>query len=151
MDDLQKLVATEEIKRLKARYWHGVDSKDRVMLGSVFTNPVKIETEKDGPGGEPKFKTDSVDEFLHHVIDGATRMQLETVHQGQLMDLEFLSDDEAEGLWLLEDRLWAAGDRSLAPFREMHGWGRYHERYRKTPLGWRIEAMTLIRLRADIT
>ncbi len=151
MDDLQRLIAIEDIKQLKARYWRGVDTRDRAMLGSVFTRPVKIETEKDGPDGKPAFQTDDVEEFLRHVVDGTTRMQLKTVHQGQLVELKFVTDDEADGIWLLEDRLWAAGDPSLAPFRQMHGWGHYHERYRKTAEGWRIQAMTLIRLRADIT
>jgi len=47
-----------------------------------------------------------------------------------------------------EDKLrWAEGSDS--PIRALHGYGHYHETYRKIDGEWRIQSMKLTRLRLD--
>jgi hypothetical protein len=43
MDDLQRLVAIEDIRRLKTRYWNGFDFKDAALLRSAFADEVLID------------------------------------------------------------------------------------------------------------
>ena len=40
MDNLEKLVAFEEIRTLRARYFRGADTQDWVMMESVFAPDV---------------------------------------------------------------------------------------------------------------
>jgi len=48
----------------------------------------------------------------------------------------------------MEDKLrWAEGSDS--PIRALHGYGHYHETYRKIGGEWRIQSMKLTRLRLD--
>ena len=50
----------------------------------------------------------------------------------------------ATGVWSMEDMLrWPNG-------LELHGFGHYHETYRKEAGRWRIATLTLTRLRLDV-
>jgi hypothetical protein len=49
----------------------------------------------------------------------------------------------------MTDKLyWEKGD-PLNGYREIHGWGHYHERYTKTADGWRISYWELTRVKLD--
>jgi hypothetical protein len=51
----------------------------------------------------------------------------------------------------MEDNLWVEGEGAKLPFKHLHGFGFYHDRYRKTEKGWRISFTTLERVHVDIT
>lgn len=40
MDQVEKLLAIEEIKQCKARYWRAIDSKDFDLLRTVFADDI---------------------------------------------------------------------------------------------------------------
>jgi SnoaL-like domain len=126
----------EEIKKLKARYFRMLDTKDWERLAAVFTDDVVIDVTSEGGG-----VTRSVAEFMPYlrgVIEPVT-----TVHHGHMPEIELTSATEARGVWALEDQLWWPDG---APLRYMHGFGHYHETYEKTSAGWRIKTMTITRL-----
>ena len=69
-----------------------------------------------------------------------------TVHHGHTPEISVESADTAHGVWAMEDHLfWPEG----GPLRSMHGYGHYHETYRRTPAGWQIDRMVLTRIRVD--
>lgn len=126
----------EAIRQLKARYFRTMDTKDWDALAEVFTPDVHIDMTGEGAG-----ITDSVEAYLPFLV--ANIGDVTTVHHGHMPEIELTSADEATGIWAMEDELWWPEG---SPLVHMHGYGHYHETYRKGPDGWRIASMTLTRL-----
>ena len=150
MDDLQRLIAIEDIKRLKARYWRGVDLKDAELLRSVFADDAEIDFRNDER--DPDFASQPLpkpDEFVKHCL--AMLAGVATMHHGHVPEIAFTSDTEANGTWPMEDNLWVQAETSLLPFKHLRGFGHYHDRYVKTEQGWRISFTTLKRVHTEIT
>ena len=144
MDDLARLVAIEEIRQLKARYWQGVDLKDEVLLRSVFADDAAISLRAESYTRDtPTRDGPSPDQFAHHCI--ASLAGFTTAHHGHNPQIRFTSDTEADGTWPMEDNLWAT-DPAATGFAHLQGYGLYHDSYRKTASGWKISATTLQRL-----
>ena len=57
-------------------------------------------------------------------------------------EIEILSDSEARGIWAMEDIVEFTG-------RRLHGFGHYHETYRKDGGQWRIARLHLTRTRIE--
>lgn len=125
-----------EIERLKARYFRLMDTKDWDALASVFTPDVHIDMTGEGAG-----VTDTVEDYLPFLV--ANIGEVTTVHHGHMPEIELTSATAAGGIWAMEDELWWPEG---SPIRYMHGYGHYHETYRKGPDGWRIASLTLTRL-----
>jgi hypothetical protein len=126
----------EDIKKLKARYFRTMDTKDWDGLADVFTEDVVIDMTSEGAG-----ITRSVGDympFLRSAIEDVI-----TVHHGHMPEIELTSPGTATGTWALDDQLWWPEG---SPISHMHGYGHYHETYEKTGDGWRIKSMTLTRL-----
>jgi hypothetical protein len=126
----------EAIKRLKARYFRTMDTKDWDGMRQVFAADVVMDTTESGGGvvhGADEFMT-----FLRAQIGDVV-----TVHHGHMPEIELTSATTATGVWALEDLLrWPDGS-------EMQGFGHYHETYEKVDGEWRITSSTLTRLRMD--
>lgn len=133
---MSNLEDREQIRELKARYFRFMDTKDWEGLASVFTPDVHIDMSGEGGG-----VTDSVETYLPFLI--AQIGEVTTVHHGHMSEIEFEGPDDAHGIWAMEDELWWPEG---SPIRHLHGYGHYHERYRRNSDGWRISAMTLTRL-----
>jgi hypothetical protein len=162
MTENEQILALEEIKKLKARYFRTLDTKDWAGYLAVFTADAIIDsteayTPRDLKGAPIVF--DGVvppapnPEWHSHGDPAAFAKDLaktlegvQTTHHGHMPEIEFTSDTTAEGIWAMEDMLrWPTG----APIREMHGYGHYRETYVKSSQGWRIRSLKLTRLRVD--
>ena len=131
MDDI------EAIKRLKARYFRLMDTKDWDGMREVFADDVHIDTTDSG--GRVVEGADDFMEGLRRILADVV-----TVHHGHMPEIELTSPTTATGIWAMEDWLrWPDG-------RELHGAGHYHEEYEKVDGLWRITKMTLTRLRTDL-
>ncbi len=129
----------EAIKRLKARYFRTMDTKDWAAMHDVFAPDVVIDTTEDGA---PLIEgSDAFLEFLAPMLAEVT-----TVHHGHMPEIELTSDTTATGIWAMEDHLWWPEGSAL---QHLHGYGHYHETYVKLPEGWRIQTLKLTRLRRD--
>ncbi len=143
MNEVDKLLAIEEIRQLKARYFRCVDTRDWDGYASVFADDVHFDITADVPGC-----------ILHSpgAIVELTRQGLQdciSVHHGHCPEITLASDTRATGIWAMEDMLrWAPG--SGAPIQSLHGFGHYHETYARIDGRWRIQALKLTRLRVDI-
>lgn len=128
----------ESIRRLKARYFRTMDTKDWAGMRQVFTDDVVIDTREAGGDrveGATTFMT-----FLQEALEGAT-----TVHQGHMPEIDITSSTTATGIWALNDIvIWPNGVR-------LDGYGHYHETYEKTDGEWRIKTSKLTRLHVDFS
>ena len=131
MDDV------EAIKRLKARYFRTMDTKDWAGMRQVFTDDVVIDTT--GSGGGVVTGADEFLAFLQETLADAV-----TVHHGHMPEIDVTSPTTATGIWALHDViLWPNGLR-------LQGFGHYHETYEKAGDDWRIASSTLTRLHMDL-
>ena len=134
MDDI------EAIKQLKARYCRLLDTKDWAGYRQLFTDDVTMDTSDSGGA-----VVTGADEFLTFLV--AAIGEAVTVHQCHTPEIDLTSPTEATGTWAMQDVL------RFSDGTELHGYGHYHETYRKDPGdgAWRIASSTLTRLRMDIT
>jgi hypothetical protein len=146
MDAAERLMAAEEIKQLKARYFRCMDTKDWAGFEEVFAPDAVMDMS--GEMRDPSAKgtgiangATKIAAFVRKVVDPVV-----TVHHGHMPEIEITSPTTATGIWAMEDKLrWPEG----APIKTMHGYGHYHETYERTAVGWRIKTITLTRLRVD--
>lgn len=142
VDPLERLLAVEEIKKLKARYFRCIDTKDWDGLGRVFTTGAVLDTSEEHRHSDPMRGRDEIVKRIRTAIE-----DVETVHHGHMPEIEIVSADQAQGTWAMEDELrWPEG----SPIRQMHGYGHYHETYERTGGVWRIASSRLTRLRLDL-
>lgn len=146
--DLERLIAIEEIKQLKARYFRSMDTKDWAGLTGVFAPDAELDMRGEAAdkskaasglvsGGE------AVGAFIRNAVH-----DLVTVHHGHTPEIEITGETTARGIWAMEDVLrWPEG----GPLQTLHGYGHYHETYRKVDGAWRIQTSRLSRLRVDLT
>lgn len=130
---------TEAIRQLKARYFRLMDTKDWDGFRNLFTTDVRIDVSSEGSG-----VFEGVDAFLAMLVP--TLQDLTTVHHGHMPEIELTSATTAAAVWAMEDHLWWPEG---GPLVSMHGYGHYHDTYRRTDDGWRISSSRLTRLRVD--
>jgi hypothetical protein len=138
---LDRLLAIEEIKRVKAKYFYYLDHKDWIgWKRDVFAPDVVFHVPE--ARAEPWVDVDS---FIAWAAQQAG--QQVSVHHGHMPDIEILSATTAKGIWAMEDILrYPEGKRSPAGFNFLHGYGHYHETYVRIEAGWRIQSVRLTRL-----
>ncbi|HWF16743.1 MAG TPA: nuclear transport factor 2 family protein [Acidimicrobiales bacterium] len=131
MDDL------EAIRKLKARYFRTMDTKDWEGMRQVFTDDVVVDTSE--AGGSVVSGADNFVAFLQDTLRGAV-----TVHHGHMPELDLTSPTTATGIWALNDLvIWPNGVR-------LNGCGHYDESYEKVSDEWRIKSSKLTRLHVDL-
>jgi hypothetical protein len=137
LDPLERLVAIEEIKSLKARYFRFVDTKQWDDLRSCFTADATLEyvETKKLPMGRDLAMT-----MLDYWLVGTA-----TVHQGYMPEIQILSATTASGIWAMSDHHHAPTGPNLG-FSELKGSGHYHETYEFLEGKWLIKSLRLTRL-----
>jgi uncharacterized protein (TIGR02246 family) len=127
----------EAIKRLKARYFRTMDTKDWAALRDVFADDLVADTTE--AGGPLVNGGDEFVAFLQETLGNAI-----TVHQGHMPEIDVTSPTTATGIWALHDIvIWPTG--------RLEGSGHYHETYEKTGDTWRIKSLRLTRLHSDMS
>jgi len=139
MNDLERMAALEEIRQLKAKYFYHLDHKDwDGWKADVFAADAIMEVPEVGARIEGR---DAIIEFVNGSIEG-----VKTIHHGHMPIIEFLPDGTAKGIWAMEDILFWPPNRFPGLEGRVHGYGHYHETYRREPEGWRITSLKLTRL-----
>ena len=159
MDPLQRLIAMEDIRAVKARYFRCVDTKDWAALAAVFTPDIVFDRTHSGSIRDP-WSGEGVPpvtgapvlvrgrEAVVAMIRGVVE-NLITVHHGHMPEFTFEADDAARVIWAMSDELRDRERRLI-----LTGRGHYHELYRRSAEGWAIAACKLVRLtvtRGDAT
>ena len=130
-----ELVEIESIKRLKARYFRLLDTKQWDAWRELFSDD--FEGEVHGP--HPVIHFDSADEMV--ALNRRLLAEAPTVHHGHTPEIDVTGPDTAMGIWAMMD-LVKLGSGFV-------GYGHYHEEYRKQDGEWRISKMTLTRLHVE--
>jgi hypothetical protein len=134
VDSIDRLIAVEDIKNLKARYFRYVDTQDWEAFGQIFTEDVHVQIDTRVYEGR--------EDWVRHTagfLSGGV-----SFHHGHMPEIEILSADEATGVWTLFDRVEPLPETSRRAFS---GYGRYWEHYRRFENGWMISSLRLERLR----
>jgi hypothetical protein len=144
IDPLRRLIAIDEIKRMKARYFRLVDDKQWTDLRELLTDNARFEFPGLGSFDDP----DSCIEGIRSALTGTL-----TVHHGHTPEIDVTGHDTATGVWLLADHvIREEGSTGIVPgypeeFRPGHrGYGRYYETYRHQFDGWRIASLRFQRI-----
>ncbi|MEM5451036.1 MULTISPECIES: nuclear transport factor 2 family protein [Paraburkholderia] len=141
--DIERLLAIEEIKQLKARYLRCVDTKHWEAFGAVFAPDGQLDISDDVPGCILAGRENIV-RAVSVPLAGCV-----SVHHGHCPEIDITSSTTANGTWAMEDMLrWGA--KSAYPNRTLHGYGHYVETYEKIDGQWLIKSMKLQRLRVDV-
>ncbi len=175
---VERLLAIEDIKQLKARYFRLMDQKNWDAFEKLFTPDVVFDLR------EAIFARDQVTKEIlksgdllvraEQVVDkdwmqrGAANVRrweetiltgVVTAHQGHMPEIEITSPTTARGYWHLEHLLqfprknpyadvWWFPDSSKHP--ELHGYGLYDETYEKQGGSWLIKTLKLTHFRIDL-
>lgn len=153
MNEIQRLMAIEDIKVTKARYFRGVDAKDEALLREVLADDVELDYR--GSTTDPVTGFNPAKDATNEILRGGEHcarliakslVGVVSVHHASTPEIEIIDASHARGIWPMVDRLkFAAG----GPVSEMIGYGHYHETYLKERGKWRIRTLKLTRLRID--
>ncbi len=151
MDALSKLVAIEEIKQLKARYFRLMDTRDFVGMAQVFCKDALFDCTEGGGvtplGGSFVGYELPVTRGREAIMAWITESFKDrtSVHHGHCHEITIDSETEAHGVIAMED--YIRGPDRVTQY--VHAAGHYHEKYRYEDGAWRIAATKLTRLFSD--
>jgi hypothetical protein len=137
---LERLLAIEEIKQLKARYFRCMDQKNWDGWREVFARDAVLEVPE---ANMTTTGRDAIVESVSGLLAGAR-----TVHHGHMPEIDVTGENSARGTWAMFDYVeWpvAAGGERLG----LQGYGHYVEEYVREDGQWRISRSRLVRLRVD--
>jgi hypothetical protein len=148
MEPLETLLAIEEIKKLKAKYFECIDFQDWDRLAELFTPDAVVDycghprnlIEQHGASGiEPPADEwvftggKATADFLKPLF-----AQIVSAHHGHDPQIEITGPDTAKGLWALYDRL-------EMPDEIYQGFGHYRDEYVRRDGKWLHSRLVLSR------
>jgi hypothetical protein len=139
-----ELDAIEHIKKLKARYFRCMDTKDWDGFQAVFADDATMDTTEEAPGIEVVTGAPEIRRFVEGSVGPVV-----TVHHGHMPEIEITSPTTARGIWAMQDFL-KMPERSPLGMKTMIGWGHYTETYERVDGEWKIKTLVLTRLRRDV-
>src|SRR6478609_756469 len=139
-----ELDAIEQIKKLKARYFRCMDTKDWDGFQNVFAADATMDTTQEAPNIEVVTGAPEIRQFVEGSVGPVV-----TVHHGHMPDIEITSPTTARGIWAMQDSLQMPEDSRLRMER-MVGWGHSTETYELVGGEWKIKTLVLTRLRRDV-
>jgi hypothetical protein len=147
LDGTARLEAIEDIRRLKARYWRFVDTKQWREFGELFA-PDATFTDHSAA-----FHCDGRDEIRDKIE--AALADVFTAHHGHQSEIEIEDLSHARGIWAMEDYLvfppGAVHPTNPSPTSTVRGYGHYVESYVKLDSQWLFQKSELFRLRLEVS
>ncbi|MCL2663384.1 MAG: nuclear transport factor 2 family protein [Oscillospiraceae bacterium] len=148
METLEKLVAIEEIKQLKARYFRLIDTKQFEQLVDIFTPDAVFDFGKafcdpvsgQMPGTSPSGPLVGREAVIKGIVDGMPPV-LQSIHMGYTPEVEITSANTANAIHPATYRPFIPGVLSA------NCYGYYHETYEKIDGKWMIKTSTIQPLR----
>jgi hypothetical protein len=148
MDDIARLIAIEEIRQLKARYFRLMDTRDFDAMAYVFCKDAVFDCTEGSRvmpvGGAWKGEFGPIVKGRDAIIGWIRQAFLNrtSVHHGHCHEITIESETAARGIIAMEDYIRGL-DRET---KLLHAAGHYHERYRFEDGAWRIAETKLTRL-----
>jgi len=127
--DIQQLFDYKDIIELKARFGRLVDQQDWEGFAAVFTE----DCEFDFGDGQIMVGGRTFAYANRDMLEGSV-----SVHRAYMPEIEFVSPNEARGIWAVNDYVvWAPNVETDSRWGQM-GYGREYETYRKMDGKWKI-------------
>ena len=152
MTETEQLAAIEAIRQLKARYWRGVDLCDGDLVRSVLAEDCELDYH--GCCTDPQTGVDHLPAMNvtlrrreNWVSDGMSRFGIVSVHQGHQADIAVIDPDRATGIWAFTDRMFFPEGGA---FRQLTGYGFYHDTYVRNGSAWLLMTTRITRLRVEV-
>jgi len=151
MNDVDRLIAIEKIKQIRAKYFRGVDSADAELVKSILAEDCVLDYT--GCCTDPKSGRDFIP-AMNVVLkgrdawrsDGMSRLGIVSVHQGHHCQIDITGDTTASGIWAMTDRLYFPPGHA---FSLMTGYGHYEDTYEKIAGEWKLKTTHITRLRVE--
>ena len=146
MTEIERLLAMEAIRKVKAAYFRCMDTKAWGELHDVFTEDAIFDVRGalEMPKTEAEYAAEKIitgrADIIAYVSKGLN--PLISVHHGHMPEIDILSATEAKAIWPMSDMLILPEG---SPFRIFRGWGYYTETYTRDDR-WRIATLKLRRL-----
>ncbi len=147
MNDIERLVAIEAIKTVKARYLRGVDTGDTEGVKAILAEDCELDFR--GCCTDPASGRDFLPS-MNIVLNGNAGWRsalgesgIRSTHHCHNVEINFASDVEASATWSMTDRLFMPAGSG---FSVMTGYGYYHDTYQKTDGAWKIKTMRIERI-----
>jgi len=135
MTDIERLIAIEDIKMLKARRDRAADTKDWETYLALHAPDHRSHNDGFDPWNSAQEMIDNVSRLMGD--------HMTTVHHSHSPEITFESSTRARGIWGMEDMLfWKQGDED----HWLHGFGFYHETYARRDGRWLFTSRQLKRL-----
>jgi hypothetical protein len=169
VNDIERLLAIEEIKKLKAKYCRCADMKDFVGYAEVFAEDAVSDIRNFAIARHPltgewiedaAFTLEQLEALAagidwplrgRDVIVGfaarPTNHNVLMIHNVFAPEIELTSETTARGTWQLRDDI-TFNDRT-SPINGYRGAGYYHETYVRVDRRWFIQTVELTRLKMD--
>ncbi len=139
-DLVRELMAREQLKELRAKYFRCLDLRDHQGFASVFTEDAVLEV----PEVDLVFR--GREEIASKVL--ASIKDAVSAHHGHTPELTITGPDTATGIWAMQDIVeWpraASGERI-----GITGVGHYRDEYVRQDGQWRIAKVRLVRIRVQ--
>ena len=120
----EELDAIEQIKKLKARYFRCMDTKDWDGFQAVFAPDATMDTTQEAPEHRGRrAATRNIRQFVEGSVGPVV-----TVHHGHMPEIEITSPTTARGVWAMQDFLQMPEGSPLG-VKSLVGWGHYTETY----------------------
>lgn len=151
MDPLARLIAIEEIKQVKARYFRYLDTRDWEGMAQTFARDAVFdcsEAFQTTPlGGEPIGAVGPVTQGRENIVAWITDILAKqtSLHHGHCHEITVDSETEAHGVIAMNDVIRDAGRTKTVLAASGHYW----EKYRFEDGAWRIAESRLTRLFND--
>lgn len=130
---LQRLMDLDAIRQLEARRIRAIDMKDWAMYEAVHAPDHYSHNDGEQRWDGAKANTDRL---------AALFIGVQTIHHVHTAEIDFTSTDCATGIWAMEDYLyWKQNGED----HWLHGFGFYHETYRKQAGQWLFTSRKLRR------
>jgi hypothetical protein len=148
MEDLQRLVIIEEIRKLRSRYWRYLDTQQWDKFATLFTDDCVFDASLDAftppPGGR------AIADTLAEVFAGVT-----SVHHGMQHEIEVLDGTHARGIWTMADYVryppGASHAHESSETAFYRGYGHYVDDYEKVGDEWLFSHVELYRIHRELT
>ena len=125
---IARMEDVEQITLLKHRYWRAIDSADAELLASVLTEDFTAHMQ----GSAFDLTVTSRQQFIEQILATMTD-DTAAQHHGHHPEITIESENEASGIWYLQDIVHRAAANLLTV-----GTCFYHDRYVRTEEGWRL-------------
>ena len=150
MDATERLLAIEDIRQLKARYFRLLDAQDWSAYLSLFALDAVMDMRdvlRDPLSGEPPrdelylVGLAAIEAFVLGGVSGGR-----TVHLGHMAEIDITSAATASAIWVLEDYgRWP----QRSSVRRLHGLGHLYDDYERIDGRWLIKRTRMTRMMVD--